>query len=251
MMINSYRTSLLNISGDNWPGLTYPGEELVDPLFAERKLPSYIRSVRSIIFGENPDRAYLNYRLKQITTLWHDSILNSYLSETDSRITYWPLKFSADMSMFGTMKVDYINSNSVPDYSYFSTPHADDKSGRAEFIYELAITGDTCVVLDERSKQTRTIVKSGSFFDLGYNAKLSIGSGNFRAVVFGKPQKDLGQILLDCDLILNSDIELLLFNNESSLKELWRTSEFLPERLGAISLALAKSILNIPVIKTT
>lgn len=249
-MINRYRTSLLNISGDNWPGLSYPGEELVDFLFAERELPSHLRTVRSLILGENPDRAYLNYRLKQITTLWHDSILDSYVSERDSRTTYWPLKFSADMSMFGTMKVENINNSSAPDYSYFSTPYADDKNGRAEFIYELAVSGDTCVVVDERNKKTRTISKSGSFFDLGYNAKFSIGNGNFRVVIFGKPQKDLGQILVDCDLILNSDIELLLFKDESSLKQIWRTSEFLPERLGALSLALAKSIYETPVIKT-
>jgi hypothetical protein len=249
-MINHYRTALLNISGDNWPGLEYPGEELVDTLFASRPLPSHVRVVRGLIFGENPDRAYLNYRLKQITTLWHDSILNEAATDVDSRITYWPLKFSSDMSSFGTLKVDSINGSVIPDYSYNPTPYADDRNGRAEFIYELNVTGDSAIVVDEFTKKTRTISKTGNYFDLGYNARLTIGNGSWRVVIFGRPQKDLGQILVDCDLIRNSDVELLLFQGKSSLKELWKTSEFLPERLGALSLALAIEISGIPVIKT-
>ena len=248
-MINHYRTALLNISGNNWPGLAYPGEELVDTLFASRPLPSYAKAVRGLIFGENPDRAYLNYRLKQITTLWHDSILEDSALEADSRVTYWPIKYSANMNEFGSIKVSSINGIDKPDYSYISTPHADDKNGRSEFIYELNVSSGSCTITDEKTKQVRTINKTGGYFDLGYNSKLSIGNGNWRVVIYGKPQKDLGQILLDCDLIRNSDVELLLFADKSNLKELWKTSEFLPERLGSLSLALAKSIIDTPVIK--
>lgn len=248
-MINHYRTALLNISGSNWPGLAYPGEELVDTLFAARSLPSYAQTVRSLLFGENPDRAYLNYRLKQITTLWHDSILKDAALEADSRVTYWPLKYSANMDEFGSMNISSINGIDKPDYSFISTPYADDKNGRSEFIYELNINSSSCAITDEKTKQVRTINKTGGYFNLGYNAKLSIGSGSWRAVIYGRPQKDLGQILLDCDLIRNSDIELLLFKDKNDLKELWKTSEFLPERLGALSLALAKSISDTPVIK--
>ena len=248
-MINHYRTALLNISGSNSPGLQYPGEELVDALFAARSLPSHLITMRRLIFGEAPDRAYMNYRLRQITTLWHDSILNEAALEEDSRITYWPNKYAANMSKFGTLEVTPINSQITPDYSYSRTPHADDKNGRAEFLYEINVNNGVCTLVDETTKHTRTINISGSYYDLGNNVRLTIGNGSWRVVIFGKPQKDLGQILLDCDLIKDSDVELLLFKDNESLKNLWRTSEFLPERLGAVSLALAKEISKTPIIR--
>ena len=248
-MINHYRTALLNISGTNWPGLQYPGEELVDTLFASRSLPSYLVTVRRIIFGEAPDRAYLNYRLRQITTLWHDSILKDAALEDDSRLTYWPNKYAADMSKFGTLTVEPINSSVKPDYSYSKIPHADDKNGRAEFIYEINVDNGVCTLVDETAKRTSVINISGSYYNLGNNVRLTIGNGNWRVNIFGKPQKDLGQILLDCDLIKDSDVELLLFKDNQALKNVWKTSEFLPERLGAISLALAKEIAKTPIIR--
>lgn len=132
-MINHYRTVLLNIPGDNWPGLPYPGEELVDPLFYQSDMPNYLSTVHRLIFGENPDRAYLNYRLRQITTMWHDGILHSTAIEKDSRLTYWPLKFAAGMNEYGKVKVETINGDAVPGYIVLTTPHADDRSGRRSF----------------------------------------------------------------------------------------------------------------------
>jgi len=249
-MINHYRTALLNIKGSNWPGLEYPGEELVDPLFSEKTLPYHLSTARRLIFGENPDRAYLNYRLKQITTLWHDSALNEAALDKDSRVTYWPLKFSAGMSAFGTVKMVGVNTESTPVFSYTGTPYADDKNGRSEFIYDITVTEDSCVAVDERSKLVTTIGRIGNDFNFGNNAKVRIANGNHRLSIIGRPQKDLGQILMDCDLISNSDVELLLFGGLGSLKEMWKTSEFLPERLGALSLALAIGMSNTPSIKT-
>ena len=248
-MINHYRTALLNISGSNWPGLEFPGEELVDTNFATRTLPYYLNTVRRLIFGESPDRAYINYRLRQITTLWHDSILNEVVTDQDPRITYWPNQFAADMSSFGSLKVESLNNTAAPDYSSLRTPTADDNLGRAQFIYELSINNGVCTAVDELTKQTRTINISGSYYDLGNNIRLVIGNGSWRLTAYGIPQKDLGQILVDCDLIRDSDIELLLFANNKELKDLWKTSEFLPERLGALSLALAKEIFETPIIR--
>lgn len=238
-MINHYRTSLLNINGNNWPGLQYPGEELVDPSFRGKKLPTHISTVRRIMLGEAPDRAYLNYRLRQLTTLWHDSILHEAATDLDSRLTYWPNKYASDMSSYGSVSVDAINSQVIPNFSYFKTPEADDKQGRAEFIYELSVSGDTCQLTDEKTKQSTVINKSGSYFNLGNNILISIGNGNWRVVSYGIPKKDLGEVLVDCDLIKNSEVEFLLFLDNPSLKEVWKSSDFLPERLGALSLALA------------
>ena len=238
-MINHYRTILLNIDGTNSPGLSYPGEELIDIDFKSKKLPTHLSTVRRLLFGENPDRAYLNYRLKQYTTLWHDSILHEATLDDDPRLTYWPLKYSADMSKFGTVSVEGINTQDDISYSYLKTPTADDRAGRAEFIYEISVVGDSCVIKDEKTKENKVVYKSGSYFDLGNDIRLVIDNGHWRVTAFASPAKDLGDILADCNLLRNSEVEFLLFLNNMSLKDLWTTSEFLPERLGAISLALA------------
>lgn len=241
-MINHYRTALLNIDGSNWPGLTYPGEELVDPLFYRSDVPNHLSTVHRLIFGENPDRAYLNYRLRQITTMWHDGILHSTATEKDSRLTYWPLKFAAGMSEYGKVKVETINGDAVPDYVVLTTPHADDRSGKAQFLYDLTISETSCYVRDEVSKNEYEVQSSGAYLDLGYNLRIGVQKGHFRLEAIGVPQKDIGQELVDCERIIGSTTELELFTEKEDLKKLWRDSEFISERLGALSLALAISL---------
>jgi hypothetical protein len=248
-MINHYRTVLLNIQGSNWPGLSYPGEELVDPLFYPSNIPNYASTVYRLIFGEKPDRAYLNYRLRQLTTMWHDGILHSTTTEKDSRLTYWPLKFAAGMNEYGKVKVETINGDAVPDYVVLTTPHADDRSGKAQFLYDLTISENSCYVVDEVSKNEYEIASSGAYLDLGYNLRIGVQKGHFRLEAIGIPQKDIGQILVDCERIIGSVTELELFTGKEDLKRLWRTSEFISERMGALSLALAISIDGIGRIK--
>lgn len=238
-MINHYRTSLLNISGTNWPGLQYPGEELVDASFKEKKLPTHIATARRLLLGERPDRAYLNYRLRQLTTMWHDSMLHQASIDLDSRLTYWPSKYASSMSGYGVVSLDSINDQVTPNFSYFKAPEADDNHGRSEFIYEVSVEDGICSLIDEKTKETRTISKSGSYFDLGNSILVNVENGSWRIVAYGRPKKDIGEVLVDCDLIRNSEVELLLFMDSPSLKEIWKSSDFLPERLGALSLTLA------------
>ena len=87
-MFNHARTLLLNISGSNNPGSSYLGEELVPADYAAITLPSYIENVRRPLFGAAPDRAMLNYRIRQLLTLIADTDLQEYIVGLDSRITY-------------------------------------------------------------------------------------------------------------------------------------------------------------------
>ena len=63
-MFNHIRTLLLNLppvvaaSG-------FPGEEIVPDTFQSLTLPGYLQTARAALFGTNPDRAMLNYRLRQ------------------------------------------------------------------------------------------------------------------------------------------------------------------------------------------
>lgn len=248
-MINHYRTALLNISGDNWPGLEYPGEELVDPLFRQKNLTNHVSTVHRLIFGESPDRAYINYRLRQITTMWHDGLLHETATEKDSRITYWPLKFASNMSGYGSIKVEGVNQESSPDYTILGIPTADDRLGRSQFILDIQVNGSVCQVTDERTDKQYTVSLSGSHFNLLNDIKVSVGNGNYRVTAFLEPRKDMGQVLADCEAVIGSDIELRLFSEKDSLKQLWRRSDFLADKMGALSLALAMEMDKIELIK--
>jgi hypothetical protein len=248
-MINHYRTALLNISGSNWPGLEYPGEELVDPMFRQKPMSSYASTVHRLIFGESPDRAYLNYRLRQLTTMWHDGTLLYEVTAKDSRLTYWPMQFASTMAGYGVVKVDGVNSAFAADYSVLNVPFADDKLGRSQFILDLKVSGDTCDVIDERTGNKYTVASSGSYFNLLNDIKISLGNGHYRATAFLKPAKDMGQVLVDCEDLIGSDVELWLFSGKEDLRQLWRRSDFLADKMGALSLALAIEMDKIELIK--
>lgn len=238
-MINHYRTALLNISGSNWPGLEYPGEELVDPMFRQKPVSGYASTVHRLIFGESPDRAYLNYRLRQLTTMWHDGTLLYEVTAKDNRLTYWPMQFASTMAGYGVVKVDGVNSAFAADYSVLNVPFADDKLGRSQFILDLEVSGDTCDVVDERTGNKYTVTSSGSYFNLLNDIKVSLGNGHYRATAFLKPAKDMGQVLVDCETLIGSDVEFWLFSGKEDLRQLWRRSYSLADKMGALSLALA------------
>lgn len=248
-MINHYRTSLLNISGTNWPGLEYPGEELVDPFFKSKPLKGVLSTVHRMIFGETPDRAYLNYRLRQLTTMWHDGILHEAATAKDSRITYWPLKFASDMTSYGKISVEGVNTDSKPDFNVFGYPTADDARGRSMFIIDATVTGTVCTAIDEFNNSVRTIESSGGFFDFGNNIRAGLGDGHYRIQVAAKPAKDIGQVLVDCEALIGSDVELQLFAKNKDLKELWKRSDLIADKLGALTLALAIELDNSDLIK--
>ena len=248
-MINHYRTALLNISGNNWPGLEYPGEELVDTSFRQKPLPGYISTVYRLIFGESPDRAYLNYRLRQLTTMWHDGLLHEVITAKDNRLTYWPMQFASPMTGYGVVTVEGVNNTSFSDYSVLEVPLADDRLGRSQFILDLEVSGTSCNVLDERTDRRYAVTSSGGYFNLLNDIKVSIGNGHHRATAFLKPGKDIGQILADCEAVVGSDIELQLFSGNEDLKQLWRRSDSPADKMGSLSLALAIAMDKIELIK--
>jgi hypothetical protein len=87
-MFNHARTLLLNISGSNSPDVSYLGEELVPADYEAVTFPSFIENVRRPIFGADPDRAMLNYRIRQLLISIDDTDLQQYIIDLDNRITY-------------------------------------------------------------------------------------------------------------------------------------------------------------------
>jgi len=86
-MVNHARTLLLNsVSGIS----SELGEEFVPLDFVPVALNAGLTAARRVLFGANPDRLMLNYRLKQFMTLLHSTELEEFVTGLDSRVTYWP-----------------------------------------------------------------------------------------------------------------------------------------------------------------
>jgi len=239
-MINHYRTILLNESGSKNQDMTYPGEEYVDPSFTKKKITSKLDTVRKLLLGQSPDRAFINYRLKQITTMWHDSILKDEVVSADNRITYWPLDTSvnSNINMFGTITIEGSEKIRLAP----SIRPVSSGSGRSMWLLDAKVESGVCTVIDEKTKEIKYIPAKGVFFDFGNNIILNLPNGGYRITAIGVPSEDIGQVLVDCDLVKDTDIEFELFTGNDSLKEIWRRSDYISERLGAISLALAKKM---------
>lgn len=101
-MINHLRTLLLNTGPAT---AATPGEEYVPKGFRPQTLPQDLSSIRNLLFGPSPDRAMLNYRLRQYLALVHSTELEKYVLNLDPRITYWPPHDTGLFkdSTFGTM----------------------------------------------------------------------------------------------------------------------------------------------------
>lgn len=113
-MINHARTLLLNLSGIIKPDSTYFGEEYVPSGYVKLDYNPRLLLLRSLLFGRNPDRAKINYRLRELLNLVHSiPEFEAYLLNLDSRITYWPSK---DASLFQTASYGaFIEVTSGPD----------------------------------------------------------------------------------------------------------------------------------------
>lgn len=103
-MINHVRTLLLNADGSKAFPPDYPGEEFVDPDFRVLALPGPLKLVRSCLFSPTPDRAMVNYRLRQLLSLIHSCELEEFVTTPDPRVTYWPTHDTDvfDRAAFGT-----------------------------------------------------------------------------------------------------------------------------------------------------
>lgn len=88
-MINHARTLLLNKPGSYYQ-LGVLGEEYIPADFASLYMPSYIKTPYQIIFGVNPDKVFVNYRLRELMALIHQTELAEFVYALDPRVTYWP-----------------------------------------------------------------------------------------------------------------------------------------------------------------
>jgi len=111
-VINHVRTLFLNRNGSPTAIRTTPGEEFVDPDFIAKAVPTYLKAPLQILFGGNPDRVYLNYRLRQVMQMLHEIELDQNIRDFDSRITYFPFTNDEFVSDVFKTTFDVVGGNS-------------------------------------------------------------------------------------------------------------------------------------------
>jgi len=89
-MINHFRTLLLNRDGSDQPGFSYPGEEFVPTAYNAKTLTSQLKTVHQLLFGVNPDRALINWRLRELMAILHHTFMVEAVLDLDPRVTYLP-----------------------------------------------------------------------------------------------------------------------------------------------------------------
>jgi hypothetical protein len=88
-MINHARTLLLNVRGSTSSRESI-GEEYIPPNYTPTVLPTYLQTLRRILFGAAPDRYFLNFRAHELLAHLHTTELGEYVYALDPRVTYWP-----------------------------------------------------------------------------------------------------------------------------------------------------------------
>lgn len=247
-MVNHFRTLLMNVDG-SLPRLEYAGEEIVDPAFRAVLLPASLRTIRAALFGTQPDRSFLNYRVAQLMAIVHATPLAEFVTALDPRITYDPFAAGlADDSLFEPVVTKIGSLGGL--CTLTGTPAAPDATGRALHRLRLTTlspteakverltppTGSTTTAYDTSTK----IALTGT----GLSAKLSEASDGqmWEIELTARPQRDLAD-LVQAASNLGEPVYLDLFGlvpaePQKTFRALWTLKQELPLRLAGLVCAL-------------
>ncbi len=243
-MLNHYRTLLANVP----PGDGEPAEERVPAGFAPVRLPDSVRAVRRVLFGENPDRAMVNYRCRQLLAGVHASPLADWVTRLDPRITY----DFADVSLVAPAvfrPVVVQTAGTAAKLTVLGAPTPPDVTGRMRSAYEVDVLSTSTVsVFRQTEPVSKTILKfslvGGASGPLplpgaGYSFRLYTDNpGAMWAVdVYNRPARDAADLLADLESVGDARLTAL-FGLEAgepwaTLRRVWREARETPLRLAA------------------
>lgn len=245
-MINHFRTLLMNVDGSTQPG-NYIAEEIIDPGYSAVVLPQALRTIRTALFGSNPDRHMLNYRCRQLLALIHASPLQQYVTAVDRRITYG-FDNKAIATQWG---IDTAIALGTEPPTFYGTLEAPDVSGRIQRSYLLDVATDDTVNVSRTTVPLETNTYSitpGQLIPLvgsGISFTLADGVAPQRYAVdtFARPTRDLSAVAASA-VNLGEAVYIYLFGLPlvepfKTFKNLWMYQQELPLRLGALVCALA------------
>lgn len=254
-MINHARTLLLNISGSQTPTPDYPGEEYVPAGFKAQTLPVKLSNIRNILMGTTaPDRALLNYRLRQFACLVHSNELEKYVLGLDPRVTYWPLS-KVDLfndSNFGPT-TRLLAGTAASTITILGQPESATSTWRLLDSWKVTVTNSTTANVKHlqspyESVDTGYTITGGTSQLIalpGSNLSFSfsVGTGGLPAWevdLLLRPLLDLPDIYLMLQNSLNVDDLFLGSEPYTTFRTLWTTPTApIAHKLGAVILALA------------
>jgi len=207
-VINHIRTLLMNRTRDGFPR-DYPGEEYIEREFVPKKLNLPLRLAYQTLFGGDPDRLFLNYRMQQLMTLLHSTELEEFVLAKDSRVTYLPF----DEEMFDqTFKIEVKQIVGSGDDLFIAGTHeANEGAGQIEQLWDVLVTADDQVRVDKRRPPLGSLDHEVSF-DAQLSTPVELtGTGlrvQLRPAAIGtrwtiksvaRPQTDLGPLMVELE----------------------------------------------------
>lgn len=256
-MINHVRTLLLNQSSSQAQSVAFPGEEYVPLGFAPVTLTPGLKRVVDILFGQNPDRAMMNYRLRQYMTLIHGvPILDAHVKTLDSRITYLP---SRDTTLVRasdyTVNVLQIPSGSARTLLLSGDVYSLSDPSRLRHVWTLEILSSSTVKVTKNTTPTDMVVENFSTVDGLTSAIPLVGSPlsvyldpevglKWVVEIYYRPAASLIDVAERIERLDNSTLTELFGRGQepfATYRKLWTDTNALglATKLGSFVLALA------------
>jgi hypothetical protein len=247
-MLNHARNLLLNVNGSSQATQGCPGEELIDPAYKAVPLPTYLQQVRSVIFGQAPDRCFLNYRAAQLLQMLQATELLSSITALDPRLTYPSVTDLLPDSSFAFQQQTLSGTDVLSPQGSAAVP---DITGKCFHDFLVATDGAEIVVTEYSPTPQEQIYPANYTDDLsvpvplgnsGYSASVPASGGTWRAWCFNRPQWDLGQLVPVLSQIGEANL-LSLFGVKPTgvyqlFNTLWLDHPYLPYKLGGLVLAV-------------
>lgn len=201
-MVNHVRTLLMN-RGREGHGLDQPGEEFVYDKFKPRVLTPGLLTAHRILFGGQPDRLFVMFRMRQLMQLIHSSPLANDVLVKDPRITYLPF----DDEMFSELftRTITIRGNGNPlDLHIYGNHVVDMQRGVAEQVWDVFVNGDDPVIANRSTGETRYSVLEagilraplhGTDLHLHVRSVFLKSTDNTRIVSRARPDGDLATLM--------------------------------------------------------
>lgn len=254
-MINHVRTLLLNRGREGY-GADFPGEEYVPTEYRARSpLSQGELKARRILFGANPDRYMLNYRLRQLMPTLHDTELVEDVLSYDSRITYWP---STDESFYKDAFVPTITTitDGSGDLTLLGSLEPDENAGKLYHWWRITLTSATTVNIKQLVAPFKTSNATVTF-DSGLSSAVTLPGSSLRFVCTGpvgsawyvqgvaRPQRDMGDMLATLSANLTNSDQIDIFqpyasSNGARYLNIWHSHPHYAYKMGALLLGLAE-----------
>jgi hypothetical protein len=253
-MINHVRTLLLNLDGPRFDP-SIPGEEIVGE-YTARAMSSVQKLIRFALFGSNPDRHILNWRLWQLIQAIRTSSLREELMRRDKRLTSlareedwmraYPFAYgSIRFSQNGSLKpLWYIPDDSMRQPVADTTGHV---------VWRWTVTIDTSNGIarvegrspDSKSTETPINFHEGYsipaiyFPPMNWYVAWPEQDATWDVTILVKPQYRLDTLVTHLENVASHEIRSML-KHYPDLLPYWTESEFDPiEKMAALALGLA------------